>query len=105
MDIQEPREAIQEGRLGSTTKYRFVPITVSRGFDLIDPASRLGKSRSTEGWRIWRQWVSNVLRNWGMMEFEPSSGFYSVFSVTESPYVSSGGRILHIVGRFHSYTI
>ena len=31
-----------------------------------------------------------------MVEFEPPSGFYSVFSVTESPYVSSGGRILHI---------
>ena len=36
MDTQEPREAVQAGRLGSTTKDWFVPTAVSRGFCLTD---------------------------------------------------------------------
>ncbi|KAG6369865.1 hypothetical protein JVT61DRAFT_13426 [Boletus reticuloceps] len=62
---------------------------LSRGIGLIIGfLFSLGKSRPNEDRRIWCWWVSNP-SNGTMLEREPSLGFFSAFSVTEHPCVSS----------------
>ena len=51
-----------------------------------------GESRPAEGRCVWRRLVLNAPKI--QQSLKLLLGFYSVFSVTESPYVSSGGRVV-----------
>ena len=107
MDFQKQRESIYRERLDATpddwcVNYYSLPPLSPISFFTCQLKETLAQTRSVPSVSVSRIYFLGSFCKCYVNAF---AGFYSLFSVTERPFVSSGGMILFMLGRLGANTI